>query len=886
MLRIDKPCLLVSGAVEYFREHLGVGDYLTEGNRVRMTWFGTGAQKLGLSGGCELLHFENLCRGLHPVTGKKLTVRDKGAHRRVCFFAQISAPKDVSLAYLVAGDKRIGAWWEESVREALVEIEATTATRVRRKGANEDRVTGNMLAAIVTHDASRKLDPQLHTHICIINLTYDETEQRWKGVQPAGIYRHQGFFREVCFQKLKARLTAAGYELTDVRGNGFNLKGVPPELRERFSKRRHEILKRAAELGATSQEALKAITVDTRDDKVHVAPDELRARWQAEAGAELAPLRAVTAGAAGQRFTPGGPSPAEALAAAEAHVFERKSVVNVRDLLREGLVAGRGNVSVMALREEIERRVTSNAMQRGGDDLASSEAVAAETEFVGWAHANRAACARLGTPGDLATLAGEQKAAVTQVLGATARVVILQGDAGTGKTTCLKTIVAGIEQAGGRVFGCAPSAGATDVLRKELTPTADTLQQWLVNESLRERTRGHVVIVDEAGLVSVRQMQALCRLAAVHENRLLLVGDIKQHNSVEAGDALRALQKYAKVPVARLIEIRRQRKFDYRVAVGLLAKGDAYGAFRRFDQLGAVREIRDERDMFRAAAADYVKTIAAGKSCLAISPVWAEIHAFTAEVRAQLKTAGVLSGPERMVPTVAPLQWTQEERRRVHNYHAGDVLVFWRPEGGFHKGELVTVVAREGSELLVQRADGSRTFLAPRRTGGFQVGLMRELGIAIGERLLIRANAKEHGLKNGDIIEVTGFADDSAIRLRDGRTLPADFRQFSHGYATTSHSAQGRTVERGLLFMAEEGIVAADLKQAYVSNSRFRESQMIYTTDRAEALAAMQRPGERTLATEAVEASAGFDTSAHEAVWQRYFAPNRPGLGQAAGGVR
>ena len=446
--------------------------------------------------------------------------------------------------------------------------------------------------------------------------------------------------------------------------------------------------------------------------------------------------------------------------------------------------------------------------------------------------------------------------------------------------------MAGIEQAGGRVFGCAPSAGATDVLRKELTATADTLQQWLVNESLQESTRGHVLVVDEAGLISVRQMQALCRLAAANDNRLLLVGDIKQHNSVEAGDALRALQKYANVPVARLIEIRRQRKFDYRVAVSMLAKGDAYAAFRRFDHLGAVREIRDERDLFRAAAVDYVKTITAGKSCLAISPVWAEIHAFTAEVRGQLKAAGILSGAERMVPTVFPLQWTQEERRRVHNYHAGDVLVFWRPEIGFRKGELVTVVGREDRELIVQRADGSKRFFTPRRIGGFQVGLMRELGVAIGERLLIRANAKEHGLKNGDIGEVAGFAEDGTIRLRDGRKVSPDFRQFSHGYATTSHSAQGRTVERGLLFMADEGIVAADLKQAYVSNSRFRESQMIYTTDRAAAREAMQRPGERTLATEAVEAAAGFDTSEHAAVWQRYFAPNRPGLGPSVGGSR
>ena len=880
VVRFDKPCLRVADAVDYFREHLGIGDYLTEGSRAEMTWFGEGAEKLSLSGGCQLTHFENLCRGLHPVTAEKLMARDKGAHRRVCFFAQVSPPKDVSLAYLVGNDQRIAQWWDEAVREALKEIEAVTATRVRRRGANEDRTTGNMIAAIVTHDSSRALDPQLHTHMCIMNLTHDGQEQRWKGVQPSGYYRHQGFFREVCYNRLAARMVAAGYELESVRGIGFSLKGFPSELRARFSKRRARILAQAAATGAKSQEALQAIAADTRAAKTKIPPDELRANWRNEAGAELDVVRTVIAGAAGVRRAPVGENAAAALASAEAHVFERRSVVDDRDLLRGALAVGRGDVSVAALRAEVAAKLAQGSLLRVGEELASRAALVAEQDFVGWAYANRHACPPLGDAGDLASLGGDQRIAVKDVLGARGRLVILQGDAGTGKTTCLRAIVAGIEKAGGQVFGCAPSAGATDVLRKELTPTADTLQQWLANGSLRERTRGRVIVVDEAGLVSVPEMQALCRHADAGGNRLILVGDIKQHHSVEAGDALRCLQKYARVPVARLVQIRRQRDYNYREAVAALARGDAYEAFVKFTRLGAVREIPDEPALFRTAATDYVKTIASGKTCLAISPVWTEIHTFTDEVRRQLKAAGRLTGPERIVQVVFPLQWTQEERRRAQNYQAGDVLAFHRRVLNFEKGELVTVVERDDRELIVRRADGTQRWFAPRRVGGFQVGLARELTVAVGERLLIRANEKSLGLKNGDIVEVTGFAEDGTMLLKDGRYIAPEFRQYSHGYATTSHSAQGRTVERGLVFMADEGLVAADLKQAYVSNSRFRESQMIYTTDRVAALDAMRRPGDRKLAMEAVEDT--LDTSAHEAVWQSILAPNRPGVGAGA----
>ncbi|MEZ5415453.1 MAG: relaxase domain-containing protein [Opitutaceae bacterium] len=131
MVRFDKPCVLVRGAVEYFREHMKVGDYLTQEGRVDMVWVGRGAARLGLSGVCQIEEFERLCRGLHPETGDRLMVRNKGSSRRVCYFGQVSPPKDVSLLYLVGGDQRIAQWWDAAVRETLAEIEAATATRVR-----------------------------------------------------------------------------------------------------------------------------------------------------------------------------------------------------------------------------------------------------------------------------------------------------------------------------------------------------------------------------------------------------------------------------------------------------------------------------------------------------------------------------------------------------------------------------------------------------------------------------------------------------------------------------------------------------------------------------------------------------------------------------------
>ncbi|MBL9219070.1 MAG: relaxase domain-containing protein [Opitutaceae bacterium] len=851
MVRFDKPCCRVSGAVEYFREHMEIGDYLDQGGQAELTWFGRGADRLNLRGACRREYFERLCEGRHPLTGERLTARDKGVSRRVCFFGQISPPKDVSIACLVGGDERIRAWWNEAIRDTLREIEAVTATRVRRAGADEDRPTGNMVAAIVTHEASRKLDPQLHTHVCIMNATFDVAENRWKSVQPAGYYRHQAFFREVCYAKLAARLCAAGYELESVRGQGFILKGVPLELRERFSRRRAEIKRAAVMQGVTSQDALQTIAGESRDAKVNATAAGLRASWLKAAGDELVALHDVIDRADGKsRPKPTG-TPETILADAEAHLFERRSVVDQRELLAQGLAGGRGDVSLTELRRELDRRVDSGALLRSGELVTSREALQAEEEFVSWANRTRQECPLLGTvSGAQGQFNRDQEAAIAAVLGSPSRVIVLQGDAGTGKTTCLRAIVAGIERQGGQTFGCAPSAGAADVLRRELTPMADTLQQLLVNARLQTALRGRVLVVDEAGLVSVRQMRDLCRLAAANDNRLLLVGDTKQHTSVEAGDALRCLQRYARVPVARLTEIRRQQDPAYREAVRLLARGNVLGAFKRLTELGAVRELADSRALFRTAADDYLRTLKAGKSCLAISPVWADIQAFNAEVRAQMRRAGLLRSAERAVPTVVSWQWTRAQRRRLSNYQPGDVLTFHRDLAGFVRNEHAAVVRKEGGRLILRGMSGREGSFDPRRAGGFDVGRSEEIPVSAGDRLLLRANVKSAALKNGDIVEVAGFATDGALRLAGGATLPAGYRHFTHGYSTTSHSAQGKTVDRGLLLLTEAGLGTANLKQCYVSNSRFRETQTIYTTDAKAARAAMQRPADRLLASE------------------------------------
>src|SRR5882762_3387273 len=100
MVRFDKPCVSVSHAVRYFEKHMASDDYLTEEGQAEMVWVGRDAERLRLSGQVQKDDFRKLCEGRHPVTDERLAVIDRQV-KRVCYFAQISPPKDVSVAYLV-----------------------------------------------------------------------------------------------------------------------------------------------------------------------------------------------------------------------------------------------------------------------------------------------------------------------------------------------------------------------------------------------------------------------------------------------------------------------------------------------------------------------------------------------------------------------------------------------------------------------------------------------------------------------------------------------------------------------------------------------------------------------------------------------------------------
>jgi len=168
--------------------------------------------------------------------------------------------------------------------------------------------------------------------------------------------------------------------------------------------------------------------------------------------------------------------------------------------------------------------------------------------------------------------------------------------------------------------------------------------------------------------------------------------------------------------------------------------------------------------------------------------------------------------------------------------------------GGWKPGESSTVARVEGGNVVVVSGDQERT-LPLKLPGSFDVAILRPIVACPGDKILIRANARPLGLINGQVLTVGKIEPDGSLHTREGISVPATFKQWTHGYVVTSHKAQGRTCERVVVAAAR-----LDAKSSYVACSRGRTLCSVHTPDKT-ALMAHLPEGNRKSALDVIVAT-------------------------------
>lgn len=269
-----------AGAASYYEEK---DNYYFNGAD-NTQWYGAGAKILGLTGSVNKNDFLQVLDGKLP-DGSDMTHVSKGKNtHRAGYDFTFSAPKSVSVLALVVEDKKVVEAHKNAVTKALNEIERMASTRTMHQGVSTFENTGNLVSTLFLHDTSRNLDPQLHTHAVIANVTQNK-QGEWKTLS-SDRQMGQGFV-EVTWnnqvalgalyrQFLKEELTEQGYQFIAAGQNGqWEIKGVPTDI---FSSRRKEIIAAVGEK-ATAKQKMVA-TLDTRQKKDFSNIETVRQEWK------------------------------------------------------------------------------------------------------------------------------------------------------------------------------------------------------------------------------------------------------------------------------------------------------------------------------------------------------------------------------------------------------------------------------------------------------------------------------------------------------------------------------------------------------------------------------------------------------------------------------
>ena len=901
MLTISKPLSAGQAQTYHAKEFTSKEqNYWSQKGEIEGEWQGQLAGRFGLAGAVSAADFARLSQGQHPATGEQL-VRQRASYEyetadgkavrtmehRAGWDATFAAPKSVSLTALVSGDHRVREAHRESVRAALEQLEHYTQARIG--GNHPPQTTAKFIAAKFEHDTARPVDgyvaPQLHTHAVIFNMT-ERGDGQYRALQPQSLFASQQFATAIYQSELTWRLRQLGYEIITGRSGAPEIKGYTQEYLDASSPRSQQIREYLERTGRAGFEAAEIAAHSTRDRKAAHSTADIMAAHRKLAAEYGHQAEAVVRAARERQQHQEKPAQTidrirESLTFARDKNFEREAVVDERALIRDGLRRGMGEVMYHQVCANLNQRLSTGEFQlveRPGNSPArqftTARTIEAEQEILRRVGEGRRQVEpvlprsqAIALSDQYAHLNRAQKSVVEDALSSQDRIQGVQGYAGTGKTTVLSVIRVAAESQGYSVEGLAPTSRAARQLA-EAGVEAGTLQGLLARgTSHEEPEKKHFYFVDESSLASTNQIREfLNRLGA--QDRVLLIGDTRQHQGVEAGRPFEQLQQ-AGMRTAHLDEIVRQKDPALKSAVESLAKGDVPGALDLLHSQRRIREITDAGERIRSIARSYIES---PERTLIVSPDNASRRDLNIAVRQELKAQGTLAPEDHPFRVLVQRQeMTGAERRWASGYEIGDVVRYARGSKGLgiEAGTYGTVVGvnAPANLLSVEQAAGNVVAYDPRRLAGVNVYREAFHDFSVGDRIQFTSPDKALGVANRDLAIVEAISLDGHISARLGNGRQIDFdatahRHFDHGYAVTSHSAQGLTAER-VLVNVDTG-VHPDLLNSrfgYVVVSRASHEATLFTDD---AKRLHQRLGTEVTKTAALEVGQSISTGTRD----------------------
>ncbi|MDV0509807.1 conjugative transfer relaxase/helicase TraI [Escherichia coli] len=771
----------------------GAGYYMAKDNyyflgSMEASWMGKAAELLGLEGPVDAKTFDDALAGFFPQ-GVDLSRMSGGQNiHRPGYDLTLSAPKSISVLGVVLGDSRILEAHQRAVGVAMGEIERLASTRVMVDGVSQTEMTGKLLAAAFHHDTSRELDPQLHTHLIVMNLT--EYLGEWKTLSSdkvgnsgfiENVYALQVALGKIYRNELRQAVEEMGFR-TVVTGKNdlWEIEGVPVEI---FSQRTQQI--REAVGDGASLKSRDVAALDTRKakqkdpDRVELLTDWMNrleqegfdiGAFRQEAETRLKTMdsdRAVR-----PETTPDDVRQAVSLAISQ--LSEKRTRFTYSDVLNRTLnsLDAREQVAVMA-RSAIESAIESQQLiplDREKGVFTSSIHLLDELS--------------------LQQLAGEMKSTVVISGGALARssssvpvmqqieadrpaLAIVSQPGGAGGMR--ESVLAGVQlaQSQGREVVVLATDRSSERWLAEQPGLADKLVtlKGLSESALPENS---TLIVAGAEKLSVRDALTVTDQALRAQSQLLLMDSGGRSGT---GNALQTLEAAGVT--------RYRTETERTVAVSVVSEPD-------------------KRQRYAALARDYVTMLSQGENVVAQASGEREQQTLTAALRQMLQEKGLLGGKTASVDTLVPQWLDSKNRRQLDTYREGMVLEQRSADSRAPQRYTIDRVSAETRTLMLVGEDGQRQGMKLSQVdSSWSLYRSQSVDIAEGEKLTWLARQGKQ--RAGDSVTVTAVRKNSLVVEHDGqkRVIRTDEPlKAGYGYVT---SPGKRVSEQGTVLAAVSG---------------------------------------------------------------------------------
>lgn len=905
MITMSKS-LSVKQMINYYKDEYKKGDYFSEEGSVIGVWGGKGAEKLGLNGQVKEKDFVNLAEGKDPRTEEQLiryrNTKEEHTNHRAGFDITFSAPKSISLTSLIGEDKRIIELHEKSVSRAMQEIEKYSMVRNGENG--RDELTGNLVYAKFTHETSRALDPQLHTHVVVMNMS-EHQEKGFRALQPVELYRSQELGTRIYYTELAKGLKELGYEIELGKSNGQpEVKGRNENYLSHFSQRSEEIKRQLADKGLESSFYNRFNAAhETRENKKKDISKENLASWWKSRTEMFEFNEKQTVGEAIKNSQQQVLEQKDTSAIKESvnfsleHNLERNSIAEERELLTKALDIRKhlGKYTVDDIKEEISSRLDNkDLLQEQGEKgtrYTTKEMQDLERESIAIMNGSKGKVKEIESQHEVREnlkewealkskeagreikLNEEQRNAAEAILTSKDQVIGIQGRAGVGKSFSLSFVKSEAERNGVEFRVFTPTTKAADNLRQDGIE-ANTVAKLKEEVKTGEVKNGGIWVIDEAGMVDARSMNTILKTAEEREIKVVLVGDTRQHEAVQAGRAFDQLMKEG-MRTNEISQIVRQKEEKFRDLVKDLSQGKAENAINRVKEVGKVYEIRDEikegngteyfdnsKQRYKTMAELYLDGSQRG-SVLAVAPTNHERRQINEAIRTELKQKGDVAQEGLGTETLVNKNITGAERKLAQNYQAGDVVgyLYGSKRHGIEAGEYLRVTGVDvgSNNVTVMRNNGQEITYNPEKLYGIKdVYKSEEREFASGDKIVFKEKNKDLEINSGGVGKVEQANENSLLlKMENGETKLVNkdnLRHTDHAYCMTSHKGQGTTVDNVIVYIDDrhrESMVNKTM--AYVAISRARSEVSIVTNNEQGAQKAIEREYKKDVALEIKE---------------------------------